>query len=72
MKRLILSFFMIFIGQAAGFTIVERYTPKGLPDNGTVSCMDPDYWYRGFFRCKFGSAQSAVKAAQARLVQALY
>jgi hypothetical protein len=91
--------------QAAGFTVIGRHLPKGLPQNGTVvvtdpaileairtiggsavvaagirvgvradgsvSYMNPDYWYRAFLRDKFGSAQAAVKAAQARLVQAL-
>jgi hypothetical protein len=91
--------------QAAGFTVVGRHTPKGLPQNGilvvtdpgilaairaiggsaviasgirvgvqangTVSYMNPDYWYRAYLRKNFGNAQAAVKAAQARLVQAL-
>lgn len=91
--------------QAAGFTIIGRHAPKGLPQNGTlvvtdpglleairtiggsavvasgirvgvrangsVSYMNPDYWYRAFLRSKFSSAQAAVKSAQARLVQAL-
>lgn len=90
---------------AAGFTVIGRHMPKGLPQNGTlvvtdpgileairsiggsavvasgirvgvradgsVSYMNPDYWYRAFLRGKFSSAQAAVKAAQARLVQAL-
>jgi hypothetical protein len=89
----------------AGFTVIGRHLPKGLPQNGTlvvtdsglleairsiggsavvasgirvgvqangnVSYMNPDYWYRAFLRGKFGSAQGAVKATQARLVQAL-
>jgi hypothetical protein len=91
--------------QAAGFTVIGRHLPKGLPQNatvvvtdpgildairaiggsaviasgirvgvqsdGSVSYMNPDYWYRAYLRGKFGSAQAAVKAAQARLVQAL-
>ena len=136
MKRLILSLFLVFVGQgalalepyvrasklapaelpvqlaavesklaAAGFSVIGRHAPKGLPQNGTlvvtdagileairaiggsavvaagirvgvradgsVSYMNPDYWYRAFLRGKFASAQTAVKAAQARLVQAL-
>jgi hypothetical protein len=136
MKRLILSFFLVFSAQAsmalgpyvqgtklpaaelsaqvaaveqklqaAGFTVIGRHTPKGLPQNatvvvtdpgileairaiggsavvasgirvgvqanGTVSYMNPDYWYRAFLRKNFSSAQAAVKAAQAKLVQAL-
>jgi len=91
--------------QAAGFTVIGRHTPKGLPKSGsvivtdpaileairtiggsaiaaadlrvgvqadgTVSYTNPDYWYRAFLRKKFSSAQAAVKAAQARLQQAL-
>jgi hypothetical protein len=91
--------------ETAGFTVIGRHTPKGLPQNGTlvvtdpailaairaiggsavvasgirvgvqangsVSYMNPDYWYRAFLRGKFSSAQAAVKAAQARLIQAL-
>jgi hypothetical protein len=43
----------------------------GVQANGSVSYMNPDYWYRAFLRGKFSSAQAAVKAVQARLVQAL-
>ena len=91
--------------QAAGFTVVGRHMPKGLPQhgslivtdpeilgairsiggsavaaagirvgvqaNGAVSYINPDYWYRAFLRGKFGNAQVAVKATQARLAQAL-
>jgi hypothetical protein len=91
--------------QGAGFTVIGRHMPKGLPQNGilvvtdagildairsiggsaviasgirvgvqsngTVSYMNPDYWYRAYLRGKFSNAQAAVKATQARLVQAL-
>lgn len=91
--------------QAAGFSVVGRHQPPGLPQHGsvivtdpgllaairgiggsavaaagirvgvqgdgTLSYMNPDYWYRAFLRDKFPAAQNAVKAAQARLVQAL-
>jgi hypothetical protein len=91
--------------QAAGFTVIGRHTPKGLPQNatlvvtdpgileairsiggsavvasairvgvqsnGSVSYMNPDYWYRAFLRKNFSNAQAAVKAAQARLAKAL-
>ena len=91
--------------QAAGFTVVGRHAPTGLPQNGTVvvtdpgileairsiggsavvasairvgvqangnvSYMNPDYWYRAYLRDNFSNAQAAVKAVQARLVQAL-
>lgn len=91
--------------QAAGFTVIGRHLPKGIPANatvvvtdpgildaigkaggsaiaaaalrvgvqadGSVSYMNPEYWHRAFVRGKFGQVQAAVKAAQARLVQAL-
>lgn len=91
--------------QAAGFTVIGRHLPKGIPTNatvivtdpgileaigkvggpaitaaalrvgvqadGSVSYMNPEYWHRAFVRGKFGQVQAAVKAAQARLVQAL-
>lgn len=91
--------------QAAGFTVIGRHLPKGIPGNativvtdpgildaiakvggsaitaaalrvgvqadGTVSYMNPEYWHRAFVRGKYGQVEAAVKAAQARLVQAL-
>lgn len=91
--------------QSAGFTVIGRHLPKGIPANatvvitdpgildaigkaggsaiaaaalrvgvqadGSVSYMNPEYWHRAFVRGKFGQVQAAVKAAQARLVQAL-
>lgn len=91
--------------QAAGFTVIGRHTPKGLPDHGsvivtdrailealhsiggsaiiaagirvgvqtdgTVSYMNPDYWYRAYLRGKFEAIQPVVKAVQAKMVQAL-
>lgn len=91
--------------QDAGFTVVGRHAPKGLPQhgslivtdpeilnairaiggsavvaagirvgvqaNGTVSYINPDYWYRAFLRGKFSNAQAAIKSMQARLAQAL-
>lgn len=91
--------------QAEGFSVVGKYSPKGLGQygvvvvtdkgvldairnvggatvvgagirvgvkaDGTVSYMNPDYWYRAYFRKQFGSAEPAVKAAQAKLQKAL-
>lgn len=91
--------------QAEGFSVVGKYSPKGLSQygvvvvtdkgvldairavggatvvgagirvgvkaDGTVSYMNPDYWYRAYFRKQFGSAEPAVKAAQAKLQKAL-
>jgi hypothetical protein len=91
--------------QTAGFTVIGRHSPKGLPGHGsvivtdraildalraiggsaiiaagirvgvqtdgTVSYMNPDYWYRAYLRGKFEAAQPAVKAVQAKMAQAL-
>lgn len=54
-----------------GSAVVASGIRVGVQSNGTVSYMNPDYWYRAFLRGKFGQAQAAVKAAQAKLVQAL-
>lgn len=54
-----------------GSAVVASGIRVGVQSNGTVSYMNPDYWYRAFLRNKFGEAQSAVKATQARLTQAL-
>jgi hypothetical protein len=91
--------------QAAGFSVIGRHAPRGIPGHGTlvitdagileaigkvggpaitaatlrvgvqadgsVSYTNPEYWHRAFVRDKFGQVAAAVKAAQARLVQAL-
>lgn len=89
----------------AGFQLVGRYTPQGLPgygvivvtdrdllkaiqhlggaaivgagirvgvkSDGTVSYMNPDYWYRAYFRKQFRLAEKNVAAVQQRLARAL-
>lgn len=54
-----------------GSAVVASGIRVGVQANGSVSYMNPDYWYRAYLRSKFASAQPAVSAAQARLVQAL-
>jgi hypothetical protein len=89
----------------AGFNVIGKYAPPGLPgygvvvvtDNamlgtvkalgganivgaavrvgvkadGTVSYMNPDYWYRAYFRNGFKTSERTVKALQAKLGKAL-
>lgn len=89
----------------AGFNVIGKYAPVGLPDSGvvvvtdnamlgtikalggsnivgapirigvkadgTVSYMNPDYWYRAFFRNGFRVAERTVKALQSRLAMTL-
>jgi len=59
------------IGKVGGPAITAAALRVGVQADGTVSYMNPDYWYRAFVRGKFGQVQAAVQAAQARLVQAL-
>ena len=89
----------------AGFNVIGRHTPAGLPDygvvivtdnalmgtikslggdnivgapirvgvkaDGTVSYMNPDYWYRAFFRKNFKTAERTVRGLQSRLAKTL-
>lgn len=89
----------------AGFDVIGRYAPPGLPGygvlvvtddallgtirnlggasivgaairigvkaDGSVSYINPDYWYRAYFRAGFKGAEKTVKALQARLAKAL-
>lgn len=59
------------IGKVGGSAIAAAALRVGVLPDGTVSYMNPDYWYRAFVRSEFGQVQAAVKGAQARLVQAL-
>jgi hypothetical protein len=59
------------IRSIGGSAVVASGIRVGVQANGSVSYMNPDYWYRAYLRGKFSSAQAAVKAAQDRLVQAL-
>lgn len=54
-----------------GATIVGAGIRVGVKADGTVSYMNPDYWYRAYFRKQFGSAEAAVKAVQGKLAKAL-
>jgi hypothetical protein len=54
-----------------GSAVVASGIRVGVQANGTVSYMNPDYWYRAFLRGKFSNAQAAVKATRDRLAQAL-
>lgn len=43
----------------------------GVKADGTVSHMNPDYWYRAYLRGQFKTAQPPAKAVQMRLAKAL-
>ncbi len=59
------------IHRIGGSNIVGAGIRIGVQADGTVSYMNPDYWYRAFFRKNFVREQAAVKAVQERLRQAL-
>lgn len=54
-----------------GQAIVAATLRVGVQADGTVSYMNPEYWYRAFLRQQYGSAEAAVKALEARLARTL-
>jgi len=59
------------LGAIGGSAVVAAGIRIGVQGDGSVSYMNPDYWYRAYLRGKFGEAQAAVKSAQTRLALAL-
>ena len=56
---------------AGGVAIVGASLRVGVKSDGSVSYMNPEYWYRAYLRGSFEAAQPAVRAAQGRLAKAL-
>ncbi|ODV09782.1 MAG: hypothetical protein ABT20_09760 [Rubrivivax sp. SCN 70-15] len=56
---------------AGGVAIVAAVLRVGIKSDGTVSYMNPDYWYRATLRSAFDAAQPAIRSVQARLAHAL-
>ena len=54
-----------------GSAVIASAIRVGVQSDGTVSYMNPDYWYRAYLRGQFKTAQTAVKSVQQRLVKAL-
>lgn len=54
-----------------GVAIVGAGLRVGVKSDGTVSYMNPDYWYRAYLRGGFDAVQPAVRGAQERLARAL-
>jgi hypothetical protein len=54
-----------------GSAVIASGIRVGLQSDGTVSYMNPDYWYRAYLRGQFKTAQTAVKSVQMRLAKAL-
>jgi hypothetical protein len=54
-----------------GRSIVAAGIRVGVRADGSVSYMNPDYWFRAYLRGQFSAADAAVKSVQLRLVKAL-
>ncbi len=59
------------IHNVGGSSIVGAGIRISVQTDGTVAYMNPDYWYRAYFRTAFAKAQPAVARLQAKLVAAL-
>ena len=54
-----------------GPSVIAAGIRVGVQADGTVSYMNPDYWFRAYLRAQFKAAQAPVTAVQARLAKAL-
>ena len=54
-----------------GSAVIASGIRVGVQSDGTVSYMNPDYWYRAYLRGQFKTAQPAAKSVQLRLAKAL-
>lgn len=59
------------IKSMGGANIVGAAVRIGVKADGSVSYMNPDYWYRAYFRADFKTAERTVKALQGKLAKAL-
>ena len=59
------------IGEIGEQTIVGAGIRVGVKADGTVSYMNPDYWYRAIFRKDFTAVEKTVEKIQGRLARAL-
>ena len=59
------------VGKIGGDVIAGAALRVGVRADGSVSYMNPEYWYRAYFRSNYDANQAAVKSAEAHLKQAL-
>lgn len=59
------------VGELGGNAILGAAIRVGVKSDGTVSYMNPDYWYRAYFRKNFTQAEGTVKAVADKLAKAL-
>jgi hypothetical protein len=59
------------VRKVGGATVVGAAVRVGVSDQGVVTYMNPEYWYRAYFRDDYPKAEPAVSALTARLAGAL-
>lgn len=59
------------IKSLGGANIVGAAIRVGVKGDGSVSYMNPDYWYRAYFRTGFKVAERTVKSLQGKLAKTL-
>lgn len=59
------------ISRIGGDVIVGAGIRVGVKKDGTVSYMNPQYWYRAYLRKNYSANEGAVKSLQSRLAAAL-
>ncbi len=59
------------IAVIGGSAIVGSAIRVGVRSDGSVSYINPDYWYRAYFRKQFSAGEHAVKAVTEKLKTAL-
>lgn len=59
------------VGSVGGHAVMGAVIRVGVKADGSVAYTNPDYWYRAYFRKSFDRKETAVKALQARLQDAL-
>lgn len=59
------------VRELGGANIVGAAIRVGVKSDGSVMYMNPDYWYRAYFRGQFGKAEKSVQAVQEKLARVL-
>ncbi len=59
------------VAEVGGNAVLGAAIRVGVKADGSVSYINPDYWYRAYFRNGFAAREDQVRALEARLQQAL-
>src|SRR5512139_315828 len=59
------------VARAGGPAVLGAGLRIGIKNDGTVSYVNPAYWYRAYLRGGYATAEPAVRAVQERLAKAL-